>query len=145
MSLFKYGVFKGAGGISLDFKINCDYLSTQDWNCIARVAVEQRLIPNFGKVIGVPRGGIALATAFEPYLHPNSNVTLVVDDVWTTGTSMLRVVHDHGLPYSANRHACFVAFMRSIDPLVDCAYFMKCSPLITRMVAHRGIEPLLSG
>ena len=84
--LFQWGKFQSAAGISLDWKIECDALTADDWQCIA--AVGMRRLPQFGGVVGVPTGGRALAKAFEPYRMTGVARMLVVDDVWTTGKSM---------------------------------------------------------
>lgn len=84
--LFQWGNFKSAAGLDLDWKIECDALTEADWKCIAAVGV--RRLPQFGGVVGVPRGGLALAKAFEPYRIAGEKRMLIVDDVWTTGKSM---------------------------------------------------------
>jgi hypothetical protein len=86
VTLFRRGEFVSAAGLTLPFKIECDSLSSEDWECIAYVG-SQMLRP-FGRVIGVPRGGLALAAAMRAYVTPGSLTPLVVDDVWTTGKSM---------------------------------------------------------
>jgi hypothetical protein len=86
VTLFSKGEFTSAAGQVLPFKIECDSLTPADWECIAYVG-SQMLRP-FGRVIGVPRGGLALASAMRAYVTPGSLTPLVVDDVWTTGKSM---------------------------------------------------------
>lgn len=84
--MFRWGKFIGAGGGELDWKIECDALDDEDWDCIARVATEN--IGHFNMVFGVPRGGLKLAGALHPYRVQSTNAWLIVDDVWTTGKSM---------------------------------------------------------
>jgi hypothetical protein len=84
--LFRRGEFTSAGGLPLAWKIECDALDAQDWECIAYVG--SKMLRPFGRILGVPRGGLALAAAMRAYVTPGSLVPLVVDDVWTTGTSM---------------------------------------------------------
>jgi hypothetical protein len=86
VTLFRRGEFTGAAGQVLPFKIECDALTPADWECIAHVG-SQMLRP-FGRVIGVPRGGLVLADAMRAYITPGAAPVLVVDDVWTTGKSM---------------------------------------------------------
>jgi hypothetical protein len=103
VTLFRRGEFTSAAGLALPFKIECDSLTDSDWECIAYVG-SQMLRP-FGRVVGVPRGGLALAAAMRPYVTPGSLVPLVVDDVWTTGKSMCAAAP--GCPWLG-----FVAFAR---------------------------------
>ena len=114
--LFQWGRFKSAAGLDLDWKIECDTLTKADWLCIA--AVGARRLPPFGKVIGVPNGGLALADALEhfrspPYQKPLSKVLLVVDDVWTTGKSMREFV---GKENPWEEWYGYVAFARGVTP-----------------------------
>jgi hypothetical protein len=103
VTLFRMGEFTSAAGLPLAWKIECDALDAQDWECIANVG--SRMLLPFGRVLGVPRGGLALAEAMRPYVTPGSLVPLVVDDVWTTGTSMCAAAP--GCPWLG-----FVAFAR---------------------------------
>ena len=67
----------------LSWKIECDDLTQMDWACLAEV-ISRRFL--FSEVVGVPRGGLALAKALQPYC--TSGPRLIVDDVLTTGQSM---------------------------------------------------------
>lgn len=88
MSLFELGPFTLPSGRVTHFKIECDILEEKDWAALARLAVE--LLPPFGAVEGVPRGGVPFAQALEPYVVPTSSLLLIADDVWVTGLSMER-------------------------------------------------------
>jgi len=128
MSLFNLGRFQLASGQSSNFKIDCDFLRLEDWRAVA--AQLAALVGPFGKVEGVPKGGILLAQMMdslstcvcghlkaEVYYAPGYDSSkqrghqstgscwvtgcscqqftpidqlLVVDDVWTTGGSMLK-------------------------------------------------------
>ncbi len=68
-----------------DFKIECDGLSDEDINTLAFLIAKQI---TFGKVVGVPSGGLRLAEALKQYHTPSSENTLIADDVLTTGGSM---------------------------------------------------------
>ncbi len=83
MGLFQSVNFIGAGGLPLTWKIECDALTDDDWRCIAEVVGPKM---DFGEVEGVPNGGMKLARYLEPYTTGQG--LLIVDDVWTTGTSM---------------------------------------------------------
>lgn len=85
MSLFKWGKFTSHSGVELDFKIDCDALTDDDWECIASIIAKKY---TFGSVYGIPNGGIPLEKALVKYRTPESPTRLVVDDVWTTGKSM---------------------------------------------------------
>lgn len=64
-NLFKFGKFTLNSGKEADWKIECDALTDADWDCLAKIAV--RMLPSFGEVHGIPRGGLKLAQRLEPY------------------------------------------------------------------------------
>ena len=111
MNLFQNKKFIGASGKELDYKIECDALTQEDLECIAANSVKH--LPKFGKVLGVPTGGLPLQRAFEPYITEGSNVVLIVDDVWTTGGSMKKFIMKYTLEESVMG---FVIFARSELP-----------------------------
>ena len=82
--MINYGKFTAHSGNELTFKLECDDLTDADIDGLAQLISDK--IP-FGEVIGVPTGGIRLATALFKY-RTDSEITLVVDDVLTTGKSM---------------------------------------------------------
>lgn len=88
MSLFQLGPFTLPSGRTTHFKIECDDLTEKDWHALARLAVE--LLPPFGAVEGVPRGGLPFAAALREFVTPSSSQLLIADDVWVTGLSMER-------------------------------------------------------
>lgn len=59
-ALFIKGDFVSAAGKLLDYKIDCDKLTLGDWKCLAYIASKR--LPRFGRVIGVPRGGLMFAS-----------------------------------------------------------------------------------
>lgn len=87
MSLFNYGKFRLHSGSSSCFKIECGFLSNDDWQTIVNL-IAQNL--DFKEVIGIPSGGLKLAEALKFYKKVNdaSLPTLIIDDVLTTGRSM---------------------------------------------------------
>ncbi len=78
------GGFKSNSGKVLPWKIECDDLTSQDWECAARIVMD--CVGWFGEVEGVPRGGLSFANALRPFV--TGGPLLIVDDVLTTGSSM---------------------------------------------------------
>lgn len=91
MNLFQKGKFTSHAGNELDWKIECDALTDHDWECLAKMISERC---SFGRVYGIPRGGVKLQKALEQYADPKNPYRLVVDDVWTTGKSMMEVMEN---------------------------------------------------
>lgn len=108
--------FVSAAGLHLKWKIECDALTDDDWDGIAAASIDA--LPKFGRLFGVPRGGIKLARAFSKYVSNETDRALVVDDVWTTGKSMREFVASEGLD---GVWSGFVAFARGKLPInVSC-------------------------
>lgn len=84
MDLFVDKPFVSHAGINLLFKIECDALSDGSIDTIAAMITKKI---KFGNVYGVPSGGLRLAKALERFCTADAQ-TLIVDDVFTTGTSM---------------------------------------------------------
>jgi len=86
-NLFQLGNFKSHSGETLPWKIDCDALVLQDWTCLARMIAEE--VGAFGRLEGVPKGGLDLMEALRFHRHQYlSGPLLIVDDVLTTGRSM---------------------------------------------------------
>jgi orotate phosphoribosyltransferase len=85
VSLFKDGKFTAHSGKELGFKIDCDALTDEDWATMASLAASRQ---EFGRVVGIPSGGLKFAAALEKHVTPGHEVILIVDDVMTTGGSM---------------------------------------------------------
>lgn len=81
--LFNLGEVKLHSGGTSDWKINCDALTDAAWECIAYLISTKH---KFGRVIGIPKGGLKLAKALTKYLADGAP-TMIVDDVLTTGNS----------------------------------------------------------
>lgn len=92
MALFRNEPLISHAGLKLSFKIECDSLSDSDIETLA-VIISQKFV--FGKVYGVPRGGLRLSAALEKF-KSSSDKILIVDDVLTTGTSMEEARRDIG-------------------------------------------------
>ena len=84
-NLFQHGNFVLHSGQKSIFRIDCDALTDEDWETLAQIVAGRY---NFGKVIGIPRGGEKFAKALEKYCSSESGGVLIVDDVLTTGASM---------------------------------------------------------
>jgi orotate phosphoribosyltransferase len=86
MSLFQGGKFRLHSGDKSSFKIECAFLSDDDWQTIARIIAST---VDFKWVVGIPPGGLKLAEALKFYCKADDNLqVLIVDDVLTTGKSM---------------------------------------------------------
>ena len=90
MNLFQQGEFRLHSGGFSRWKIDCDALTDDDLATLAKLAAV-RITKTFGKIIGIPSGGLRFAHALTPYITSGSAITLIVDDVLTTGESMRAV------------------------------------------------------
>ncbi len=84
--LFSVGDFISHAGLPLKWKIECDAISPEQWSALATMIMDYQKEP-FSKVVGIPRGGLPLQWALEPFVTKGDHPWLVVDDVYTTGTS----------------------------------------------------------
>lgn len=84
------------------YKIECDALTNEDLETIAFIIAQkvQQFTKSEGSgiknVYGVPTGGTRLALALEQYWDPHGEYRLIVDDVLTTGNSMIQARQDLG-------------------------------------------------
>lgn len=86
--LLQHGTFTLSSGKPSMFKLECEALTEDDWWTIAAMIARAC---DFGSVIGVPRGGLLLASELEPFVS-ETGPRLVVDDVLTTGGSILKLM-----------------------------------------------------
>lgn len=90
MSLFRYGDFTLHSGKETFFKIDCDSLTDEDLDTLARLAKE--MLSAYCVVEGVPTGGLRFTKALEKYAWKIEEAVnpplLICDDVLTTGASM---------------------------------------------------------
>ena len=87
IKLFQEGDFVSHAGLPLTWKIECDALSIDDWRCLAKMIMEYQTKP-FRIAVGIPRGGVKLENELLNYVSGNKDdPVLIVDDVWTTGSS----------------------------------------------------------
>jgi len=89
--LFQTGNFVSHAGRDIAWKIEMDAISTEEWKCLAKMILEIEHRP-FRAATGIPRGGVALGVALNEHATgaPNDPL-LIVDDVWTTGTSFTEI------------------------------------------------------
>jgi hypothetical protein len=87
LPLFIRQTFRSHAGLELSWKIECDSLTDEDMETIAMLIGERW---EFSHVVEVPRGGLRLADKVRCYQR-DAGGTLIVDDVLTTGTSMIEM------------------------------------------------------
>lgn len=114
MNLFQLGDFVLSSGEKSRWKIECDVLTDNDWLTLAQMM--RRMIGPFSSVEGVPRGGLKLAEALQPFVDSGSSLHLIVDDVFTTGASLQRVVKEYWKKPNASVYTCGVVFARGECP-----------------------------
>lgn len=90
--LFQSGDFTLRSGVRSRWKLECDAFTDRDWETLAAMAAE--ILPPFGTVHGVPRGGVPFA--LELMKHATNDVAtslpiLIAEDVCTSGGSMERM------------------------------------------------------
>ena len=93
MNLFVYGFFLGHSGSQLSWKIECDALTDEDVFCLSNMLCMTLWLQNINRffMIGIPGGGLRFAEQMNRItgVEDAEDVPhIVVDDVWTTGTSM---------------------------------------------------------
>jgi hypothetical protein len=96
VNLFQWGIFTSHAGKELNWKIECDALTDEDWECLAAMIAERC---EFGSVYGIPRGGTKLGNALQKYCKKDNPYRLVVDDVYTTGKSMNDVMEKNDIGF----------------------------------------------
>ncbi len=108
--LFKWGEFKSHAGLSLKWKIECDALTKEDWDCLAGMIMEYET-RSFGSVEGIPRGGVPLANALKKYI--TKGPPMIVDDIYTTGKSFDDYTYEHYRTMSFDYNPKWVVFARN--------------------------------
>lgn len=80
-------------GVQSDWIIDCRALNVSDLEALAFIG--SRIVAPFSAVVGVPRGGLRFADVMAAYAQPAGGL-LVVDDVLTTGGSMIETMTAFG-------------------------------------------------
>ena len=87
-NLFQSVNFTSHSGKKLNWKIECDGISNEEWVTIAEMIYEFEP-RNFREVEGIPRGGKKLEEKLKGYATGNEHdPLLIVDDVMTTGATV---------------------------------------------------------
>lgn len=95
-SLFNTGEFRLHSGATSSFKIDCDALTDDD---LATLAIQIAARFRWRGTFGIPSGGTRFAHALARFNVPCSDLPrLIVDDVYTTGSSMAVERYRHHLP-----------------------------------------------
>lgn len=84
--LFEKKNFILHSGEESNFKIECDALTDGDLETLAYIVSKKF---NFNGVYGIPTGGKRFAKTLKKYVNKKAMDYLIVDDVLTTGTSMI--------------------------------------------------------
>ena len=86
MNLFIKEDFISHAGLPLTWKVECDALSENDYEALAKI-VSEKIV--FRDVKGIPRGGIPFEKALKKYSTKKpDDPLLIADDVYTTGATL---------------------------------------------------------
>ena len=111
-NLFTSGDFISHAGLPLKWKIECDAIRPEEWDCLAQMIMDYEKFP-FKEVKGIPSGGLSLASSLDKYKSPDADdLVMVVDDVWTTGTSMRDFIKENYPGYLKGQVKKWVVFAR---------------------------------
>lgn len=88
MELFETKIFTMHSGDTGHWKIECDALTDADIDTLALMISEKF---DFMGAYGIPTGAVRLGKALRKYKTIGSDNFLIVDDVLTTGASMVEV------------------------------------------------------
>lgn len=83
-AFFQLGQFNLHSGRESQFKIDCDFLTEEDWETLAWLIAQQC---KFSSVEAILEGGWFLSAALQKY-KSDTGPLLIVDDVCTTGNSL---------------------------------------------------------
>ena len=86
MNLFQSGKFILSSGVRSDFNIDCDSLTDEDIETLARIVID--IVGSVSQICSVPTGGDRLTAALGFKHAIRAAPVLIVDDVLITGRSM---------------------------------------------------------
>jgi len=111
MALFVDEEFTSHAGLRLGWKIEMDALDEDDWRCLAKMILEYETRP-FREAVGIPRGGKLLGDILNESSTGNpDDPVLIVDDVYTTGTSFREFISEN---YLVTPVICWAVFARDV-------------------------------
>jgi hypoxanthine phosphoribosyltransferase len=113
MNLFKTQTFRMHSGDTGRWKIECDALTDSDIDTLSFMISEKF---DFSGVHGVPSGAVRLEKALEKYSDKRSYNFLIVDDVLTTGASMMEARNEYSHIMPASSIIGVVLFARILPP-----------------------------
>lgn len=114
INLFQTVNFRSHSGQELTWKIEADALSAQEWYTIKCMILD--LSAPFREAIGIPRGGTQLGQLLNQHGTGNkSDPILIVDDVLTTGGSMLEYQRQRAFR-NPTEYIGWVVFARNKPP-----------------------------
>jgi hypothetical protein len=87
-NLFQLGDFTLHSGAKAKWKLECDALADADWKALAEMIAQ--MVGPFSSVEGIPQGGLKLAEYLDKYKTSEPGFHLIVNDVLTTGGSLIR-------------------------------------------------------
>jgi hypothetical protein len=115
VNLFQLGSFVLNSGAISPWKLECDAL--EEGSIVALAKMISILVGPFSSVEGVPRGGLQLAQSLKQYVSTGEHPHLIVDDVLTTGGSLIRARTAFRLEKSASKEVIgAVVFARGPCP-----------------------------
>ncbi len=131
--LFVRETFVSHSGLNLDWKTDCDALSDGDLDTLAWFFA--RGLP-YGRVYGIPRGGLRFARALEGHAKRKGPFLLIVDDVLTTGRSMAEAKAkfvDEGVDKESIRGAVIFSRTPEIPPWITAIWTLSLPvPTVTK-------------
>ena len=118
-NLFEWGEFTSHAGNQLQYKIECDAFTNDDWDCLAKMVMQYETRP-FSSVEGIPRGGVPFANALSQFATGKSeHQPMIVDDIYTTGKSFYEYRKEHYDGYLSSAIITWVVFARGPVPNME--------------------------
>ena len=114
INLFQTVNFKSHAGLDLTWKIEMDALTAPEWYTIKCMILD--LSAPFREAIGIPRGGTKLGQLLNQHgTGKKLDPILIVDDVLTTGVSMIEYKRQRAFR-NPTQYIGWVVFARNKTP-----------------------------